>query len=214
MLALSLSLLVTGSAGAQIIAIDELHQGDLIYIALSRGGEIRGHAVAQVGETLRVVMEQGSTDIHVSLISEITLLERTSAGLLPQVDAPLDEESPEGRRALRRARAHANGLAVASFLLPGVGQFANGQPGLGSTYLAGILILDAAIVLSVVVNENPVVAIILGALDLAARFTSAIHARHNAPGIALLLTAPDHRWRSPSNWTVGLTIRWAIGPAP
>ncbi len=199
---------------ARCADLQELHQGDLVQILLSRGGEVTGHVVAVVGEYLHVALEERTARVHTALIAQVTLLERTSSAALPWVEAEPDETTPEGRRALRRARTHANGLAVASFFLPGLGQFANGQPGLGSTYLAGILVLDAAIVLSAVLNEDPVVPVVLGALDLAARVTSAIHARSNAPGLVVTVHPCRGGEGGERGVAVGVTMRWAIGPPP
>ena len=162
-----------------------LRQGDKVCVTLTHGGELCGTAMAWAGEVLKIHLNGGELVAVASpVIERIQILSSTSERPLAQL-GPEDPTDEEDLRALRRKRTRAGGLAVGSFFVPGVGQYAAGRPGLGSLYLFGTLVIDLSIVLSLVINEDPLVAVMLGGLDLAARITSATLAHRDAMAISL-----------------------------
>ena len=169
-----------GVASAQAIAQEDLLYNDVVRIDLLQGGDVEARVVATDGLALIVVIDEKRMRIEFAIVGGLELLAREGVMPLPAVaPPPLDDADAVAAR-LRRAKRRATGLAIASFVLPGTGQFANRQPMLGATYLAGILILDTIIALSLIVNRDPVVATVLGIVDVAARVTSAELARSEA----------------------------------
>lgn len=159
------------TAGA--IDPDDILAGDTLIVHLVQGGTIEGRALSWAGNDLRIRTADGDSIVDRQLIEHFELAQRTGIKPMPQVDEIPPGESEEGRRLRRLNRARATGLGVASFFIPGLGQFATGQPALGSTYLFGTLVVDTVLVLSIVINQDPILAVVLGALELAARITSA-----------------------------------------
>ncbi len=212
LVALGLVSLLGGVARAAVdpppsIDASELHQGDRIRVVLRHGGELVGNALAldeRRGE-LHVHVASEVLRVDTAIVAWIELLQRWDEATLRRVEEALDGEEARQRRA--RARARAAGLAVGSFFVPGLGQFALGQPGLGATYLLGTLVVDAAIVLSLAINQNPFVAAILGALELAARITSASLAARRARMMAVWI-APDTGGPVPGGVVVGVVGRF------
>lgn len=182
MVGLWLAVAVAGGARASDEEVDPatLHQGDRVRVVLQQGGELVGNATAldELLGQLHVRVDHDTLRVDTAIIAWIELLARWDERPLARISEAVDEEEARQRRA--QARARAAGLAVGSFFIPGLGQFALGQPGLGATYLVGTLVIDASIVLSLVINENPFVAVILGVLDIAARITSATLAARRA----------------------------------
>lgn len=164
---------VAPTASAADLDAADILAGDLIVVHLNNGGSVSGRALSWFGTDIRIRTDEGEITIDKQLIARFELVEQTGLKSMPQLDEIPDDESPEGRRLRRLNRARANGLGVLSFFIPGVGQFVAGQPALGSVYLFGTLAVDTTIVLSIVVNQDPVLAVVLGALELAARITSA-----------------------------------------
>ena len=163
----------------------DLRQGDKVCVTLTHGGELCGTAMAWAGEDLKIHLNGGElVAVARPVIERIQVLSSASERPLAQL-GPDDPTDGEELRALRRKRARAGGLAVGSFFVPGLGQYAAGRPGLGSIYLFGTLVIDLSIVLSLVINEDPLVAVLLGGLDLASRITSATLAHRDGMAISL-----------------------------
>jgi hypothetical protein len=182
-----LTLIVAGGARAAVEEVDAatLHQGDRVRVVLRQGGELVGSATAldeRLGQ-LHVRVDHDTLRVDTAIIDWVELLERWDPRPLARISEAVDEEEARQRRA--RAHARAAGLAVGSFFLPGLGQFALGQQGLATTYLVGTLVVDVSIVLSIVINQNPFMAVILGVLDIAARITSASLAARRANTMAI-----------------------------
>jgi len=160
-------------APAGEIQAEEIQAGDKIVVHLRQGGSLSGHALSWYGKDIRIRTDREDATIDRALVLRFELVEQIGNKPMPQLDEIPDDETPEGRRLRRLNRARAHGMGVLSFFIPGAGQFAAGQPALGSTYLIGTLVVDTTLVLSIVVNQDPVLAAVLGALELAARITSA-----------------------------------------
>jgi len=162
---------VAGHSRAAEISVDDLRVGDKVIMELSRGGTLVGHARSYDGQCLGLMTLDGLLlRVEDDIIASIVVEERTSEMPLPRVEIPTSEEA---QKRARRARNRAARLAVVSFFVPGVGLMATGQPGLGAIYLGGVLVLDALIVLSIVLNWDYISAAVLGGLEVSARVTSA-----------------------------------------
>jgi len=202
----------SGAAAGQAedIAPEELHQGDRVRVVLLRGGDLVGIAVALDpgrGE-LHVRVAEDILRVDAAVVDWIELLDRTDETPLRRIDPDLPEDPEEARRRRARARARGAGLAVVSFFVPGIGQFALGQPGLGMTYLIGTLVVDAAIALTLLLNEDPFTAAILGGIEVAARISSAALAARRAQTMAVWVApAPQPGGEGPG-WVVGVTGRF------
>ena len=186
----------------------ELNQGDEVCVTLTHGGEICGHATAWAGEQLRLRLAGGdSVGVSRPVIQRIEVLASTSERPLAEV-APEEPTDEAEARALKRRRARAGGLAVGSFFVPGLGQYAAGRPGLGSLYLFGTLVIDLSIVLSLVINEDPLVAIMLGGLDLAARITSATLAHRDAMSVSVAVLPVPGEGEAGVGLYASVGVRW------
>jgi len=186
----------------------DLRQGDEVCVTLTHGGEICGHATAWVGEELSLRLAGGdSVAVARPVIERIRILSSTSERPLAQL-AAAEPTSEDEARALRRKRARAGGLAVGSFFVPGLGQYAAGRPGLGSLYLFGTLVIDLSIVLSLVINEDPLVAIMLGGLDLASRITSATLARRDAMAVSVTVLPVPVEGEAGMGLYASVGVRW------
>jgi len=177
-------------------------------MVLTHGGDLVGHVTAWVGQVLSVRDgEQLLVPVDPVVVRELEVLERISSRPLARVDAP-EPDSEEEQRELRRRRARAGALATGSFFIPGLGQYAAGKPGLGSLYLFGTLVIDATIVLSLVLNQDPLVAGLLGGLDLASRITSATLARQDALRLQMVIAPlPPGQGRAPGV-CAAVYLRW------
>jgi len=174
---------------------------DVVHINLLQGGEIEGRAVATDGIALLLVIDEQRTRVEFAIVGVMTLVSREGTMPLPVVVPPPVQDSEAAADRERRARRRASGLAFASFLLPGFGQFANRQPVMGATYLAGILILDSIIALTLIVNQDPTVAIVMGILDIAARVSSAALARSESlRALRQVRAGRPGRARSTGSW--------------
>ena len=212
-----------GLAGAQAIAPDQVQYNDVLLVELRQGGQVEGRAVATDGLSLILVIDEERTRIEFAILGALELVSREGAMPLPVVSPPPGTDPDADVARQRRAKRRAAGLAIASFLLPGTGQFVNRQPALGVTYLAGIILLDTVIALSLIVNGDPTVATVLGIVDLAARVSSAELARSEAmralrqvqrgPGVGRGTTHPVVAWFTPgrdgTSWSlaVGVSLR-------
>lgn len=189
---------------AATVEPDDLRKGDLVDIELAQGGSVRGHALMIRAEVLHLRTEEGNVDVDLCLVDTMELIERTGEEPIPVIEALTAEEE---RLENRRIRTRAAGLGLASFLVPGIGQFATGQPGLGSTYLIGTLVIDLALVLTIVVNQDPVIAVLLGALDLASRISSASLASQAVRKVAIWVAPSAGADIRARGWVLGLAFR-------
>ena len=169
-LAVALAAALGAPASAFETTVDELCAGDIVTIELTRGGSVSGHARSYDGLCLGLMTEGGLLRLDDDIIAAIEVDLRTSELPLPRVEIPTTDEA---EKRARRARSRAARLAVASIFLPGVGLAATGQPGLGALYLAGVLVIDAVIVLALALNWDLVGAAALGAVEISARISSA-----------------------------------------
>lgn len=192
---------LSGPVRASETAVDELRAGDRVVLELTRGGTLMGHARSYDGQCLGLMTDDGMMRVEDDIIASIVVEARTSDAPLPRVEIPTTEEAV---KRTRRARRRAGGLAVASFFLPGLGLAATGQPGLGALYLGGVLLVDALVVLSIVLNWDYVGAIFLGGLEVSARVTSAgLAYRSGLRAFAAALPAGEGQWAG----VVGIVLR-------
>ena len=93
---------------------------------------------------------------------------------------------------------------MGSFFVPGLGQMVTGDPGLGVLYLAGVLVIDAVIVLALALNWDVVGAVVLGGVEVSARVTSAgLSYRSGLRTYAGLVPLDGDRWA----WSAGIVLR-------
>jgi len=206
--AVVLAALTTGVGRTALAAptLEDLHYNDQVSIALVRGGELEGRVLGSDGEVLLVVTDEGRLWLELLLVDRIEVLVRTSAEPLPVLEVPVVDDSEDAEVKRHRAMRRANGLAVASFFLPGIGQFANGQRSLGATYLLGVLTIDALAVLAVVLNTAEPVVVVLGGLDVAARISSAGLAYRDARPIGMWAMALPGR----DSWALAAGISFRL----
>ncbi len=207
-LLVAMVLVCTRARAAEDSVLEDLRQGDRVRLTLTHGGELVGHVTAWVGDQLSVRdAERVLVQVDPAVIEQVEVLERIAERPLARVDVPA-LETEEGRRELRRRRVRAGALATGSFFIPGLGQYAAGKPGLGSLYLFGTLVIDATIVLTLVINEDPLVATLLGGLELASRITSASLAHQDAMRLQLaILPIPKPGGGAPG-WCAAIHVRW------
>ena len=190
-----------GRAQATETTVDELRAGDRVVLELSRGGTLVGHAHTYDGQCLGLMTDEGLVRVEDEIIASIVVEARTSDAPLPRIESPTTEEAI---KRVRRARRRARGLAVASFFLPGLGLAATGHPGLGALYLGGVLVVDALVVLSIVLNWDYVGAIALGGLEVSARVTSAgLAYQSGLRAFAAAVPAGEGQWAG----VVGIVLR-------
>ncbi len=201
LVSLGLAAGLLGRAQATETSLDDLRVGDRVVLELSRGGTLEGHARTYDGQCLGLMTDEGLLRVEDEIIASIVVEARTSDAALPRVEIPTTEEAI---KRVHRARRRARGLAVASFFLPGLGLAATGQPGLGALYLAGVLVVDALVVLTVVLNWDYVGAVALGGLEVSARVTSAgLAYRSGLRAFAAAVPAGEGQWAG----VVGIVLR-------
>lgn len=186
-------------------SLEDLHYNDQVRVALVRGGDLEGRVLGTDGKVLLLVAPDGRQWLDLMLVERVEVLVRTSEDPLPLIEVPVQDDSEEAQKRQRRAMRRAEGLAVASIFLPGLGQFANGQRGLGATYVLGVLTIDVLIVLTIVLDTPEPVVVVLGGLDVAARVSSAGLAFRGARPIGLWAMALPRG----DSWALGagLSIR-------
>ncbi len=192
------ALFVPPATAEEAVAVGDLRHGDLVRAELVHGGMLEGMAVACSDDALQLRIEGSVETLDLVLVQRLVRVH--SGGDLPLPGIRVEEEPQDADdiAALKRTRRRADALAAGSFFVPGSGQFATGQPGLGATYLIGTLLIDATLILNIVVNREYVLTAVLGALDLTARITSAALARESALRM--------HAWCAPMPGEPGVAV--------